>query len=343
MSETKSPKRSGGLLGLFAPFVLVLLALAGWTVWWFVVAHRIETGIDERVKQLGRSGYTVAWRQRTVTGWPFRTFVEFDDLRVDAPGGASVTTPELGAEAETYQLGKWVIATPKGLIWIRGKTEGAVKIDAQAIRASASQFNIFPPDLRLELRKPVFTPQAGAQPFPLASAEYIDINLLPKANDTGAGAFIVVFDGAKASPASQLGSIIGDQPFLARWEGALEHLDHAKGSSWSKAVGAWTRADGDITDSHAEFVQGDAAIEATSPALTVSTDGRLSGDVTLDLRRAGRVLDRAMTSSMGQANASGFAGSVLRGIASQSKVVVTFDGKDTRFAGQRLAAAPKIF
>ncbi len=123
----------------------------------------------------------------------------------------------------------------------------------------------------------------------------------------------------------------------------LEHLDRAHASSWSKAVGAWTRADGDITDSHAEFVQGDAAIEASSPALTVSSDGRLSGDVTLDLRRAGKVLDRALTSSIGQENASGLAGSVLRGIASQSKVVVTFDGKDTRFAGQRLAAAPKIF
>ena len=337
------PRKPSASLGLLAPLAVVLLALAAWTVWWFVVAHRIEAGVDDRVKQLGRSGYTVAWRQRSITGWPFRTFVEFEDLRVDAPGGASVTAPELAAEAETFQIGKWVIAAPKGLTWMRSKTEGAVKIDALAIRASASQFDIFPPDLRVELRKPVFTPEPGAQPFPLASAEYIDVNLLPKANDAGAGAFIVVFDGAKATPASQLGSIIGDQPFLARWEGAFEHLDHAKGSSWSKAVGAWTRGDGDITDSHAEFVQGDAAIEASSPALTVSTDGRLSGDVTLDLRRAGRVLDRAMTGSMGQANASGFAGSVLRGIASQSKVVVTFDGKDTRFAGQRLAAAPKIF
>ena len=56
-----------------------------------------------------------------------------------------MSAPELGAEAESYQLGKWVIAAPKGLIWTRGKTEGgAVKIDALAIRASASQFNTFP-------------------------------------------------------------------------------------------------------------------------------------------------------------------------------------------------------
>jgi hypothetical protein len=338
-----APRKRSSYLGLLAPFALVLLALAGWTVWWFVVAHRIETGVDERVKQLGRSGYAVVWRQRSVTGWPFRTYVEFDDARIDAPGGASVSAPELAAEAESFQLGKWVIAAPKGLVWNRGKNQGVVKIDAQAIRASVSGMSTFPPDLRVELRQPVFTPLPGAQPFPLASAQYIDFNLLPKAGDAGAGAFIVVAEGAKANPAGQLGSIIGDQPFLARWEGALEHLDHAKAGSWSKAVEAWTRADGDITDSHAEFVQGDAAIEASSPALTVSSDGRLSGDVTLDLRRAGKVLDRALTNSIGQDNASGFAGSVLRGIASQGKVVITFDGKDTRFAGQRLAAAPKIF
>ncbi len=166
MSENKTSKKRGGYLGLFAPFALVLLALAGWTVWWFVVAHRIETGVDARVKQLGRSGYTVAWRTRSVTGWPFRTFVEFDDVRIDAPGGASVTAPELAAEAETFQLGKWVIAAPKGLIWTRGKTEGAVKIDAQAIRASVSGVDTFPPDLRIELRQPTFTPQPGARTVP---------------------------------------------------------------------------------------------------------------------------------------------------------------------------------
>jgi hypothetical protein len=353
MSE-KQPKKRGGYLGLFAPFAVVALALAGWTVWWFVVAHGIETGVDDRVKALGRAGYTVVWRDRSISGWPFRTFVQFHDVRVDAPGGASVSAPELAAEAETFQLGKWVIAAPQGVVWTRGKTEGVVKIDAQAIRASVDRLDIFPGDLRLELRKPVFTPMANPdanmtvaspppQPFPLASAEYIDFNMLPKANDAGAGAFIVVFQGARAQPASQLGSIIGDQPFLARWEGVLEHLDRAKASSWKKAVSVWTRNDGDITDGHAEFVQGDAAIEASSPAMTVSSDGRLSGDVTLDLRRAGKVLDRAMTQSIGADNAAGFAGSVLKGIASQSKVVVTFDGKDTRFAGQRLAAAPKIF
>ena len=339
----KKPSKRGGYLGLFAPFAVVLLALAAWTVWWFVVAHKIETETDREVQALGKAGYTVAWRQRTISGWPFRTFVKFDGVYIAAPGGAAMGAQELAAEAETFQLGKWVIAAPKGLWWTRSKTEGTVKIDALAIRASVDHLDTFPGDVRVELRQPVFTPQPGAQPFPLASAQYIDFNLMPKANDAGAGAFLVVFDGAKATPASQLGSIIGDQPFLARWEGALEHLDRAKGGSWKGAVGAWTRADGDITDSHAEFVQGDAAVEAASPALTVSTDGRLSGDVTLDLRRANKVLDRALNSSMGQANASGFAGSVLRGIASQTKVVVTFDGKDTRFAGQRLAAASKIF
>jgi hypothetical protein len=342
MTDQKQPKR-GGYLGLFAPVAILAVALGAWTVWWFVVAHKVETGVDDQVKVLGRSGYTVVWRERTVSGWPFRTDVEFKDVRVDAPGGASVTAPELGAEAETFQLGKWVIAAPKGLVWMRGKTEGAVKIDAQAIRASIDQVSTFPPDLRIELRQPVFTPQPGAQPFPLASAQYIDFNLLPKAHDAGAGAFIVVLDGAKAQPGSALGSVIGDQPFLARWEGALEHLDHAKGSSWPKLIGAWTRADGDITDSHAEFVQGDAAIEAASPAMTVTSDGRLSGDVTLDMRRAGKLLDRALDGAPSQGTASTLASSVLRLIASQTKVVVTFDGKDTRFAGQRLAAAPKIF
>ena len=38
--------------------------------------------------------------------------------------------------------------------------------------------------------------------------------------------------------------------------------------------------------------------------MTVTSDGRLSGDVTLDLRRAGKVLDRALTRSIGADNCS---------------------------------------
>src|SRR5215469_823250 len=105
MADPKPEKPRGrGYLGLIAPFAVVLLALAAWTVWWFVAANRIDARIDDTVRDLGRAGYKVTWRERSLTGWPFRSFVQFHDFRIQAPGGASLSAPELAAEANTYAL-----------------------------------------------------------------------------------------------------------------------------------------------------------------------------------------------------------------------------------------------
>src|ERR1043166_6670490 len=96
------PRKRSGLFGLFWPFLLLLVALGGWTWWWFQVAHGVEQGIDKSAASLRQAGYKISWKQRSVSGWPFRTFVRFQDFRVSAPSGHAFFAPKLDAEANTY-------------------------------------------------------------------------------------------------------------------------------------------------------------------------------------------------------------------------------------------------
>jgi hypothetical protein len=347
MSDPK-PRRRGGYLGLFLPFILVLLALGGWTVWWFMVAHEVETRMDKQAAELGRSGYAVSWRDREINGWPFRTNVDLKDVQVKTPSGAVLSAPELGGEAETYAIGKWVIAAPQGVVWTRA-TGGAVKIDGQAIRASISGADHFPPNIAIELRKPVFTPTSGADPFPLASAEIIDAYLRPKAGDPGAGEFLFRIEGGKGRPGGMLDSLAQGQAFLIRWEGAIEHLDRAKPHAWPRMVRGWTDAGGDISSNHAEFVAGDTSLEAASPVLTISSDGRLAGDVDLKVKAGPKfvpavgLLCHGWSSTANVCSGTTFIVLPDGAGAVSANLKLNLDGKDTRIAGQRLAGAPKIF
>src|SRR3569832_1435234 len=105
--EAPPRRRRRGLLGLFLPFLLVAVALGGWTWWWFQVAHGVEQGIDKGAGELRQAGYTVSWKSRSVSGWPFRTFVQFEDARVVAPSGHALFAPTLPAEANTYDPTHW--------------------------------------------------------------------------------------------------------------------------------------------------------------------------------------------------------------------------------------------
>ncbi len=347
MSDPK-PRRGRGYLGLLLPFILVLIALGGWTVWWFMVSHQIETRMDQEAQSLGRAGYAVSWRQRTIDGWPFRTFVTLKDVQVKTPAGAVLSAPELGGEANTYALGKWVIVAPQGLVWTRA-TGGAVKIDGQAIRASVSGVNAFPPTVTIELRKPVFTPTNGADPFPLASAEIIDVYLRPKTGDAGAGEFLFRIEGGKGRPGGMLDNLAQGQAFLMRWEGAIEHLDRAKPHEWPRMVRGWAEAGGDISSNHAEFVAGDTSFEATSPVLTVSSEGRLAGDIDLKVKAGPKFVPAlGLVCSGWNSNATVCSGTSFTILPSGAGAVsadlkLNLDGKDARVAGQRLSGAPKIF
>lgn len=278
-APTAQPKRQG-YLGLILPFGLFAVALAAWSVWWFTAAHRVEAATDLQAAQLKRAGWQVNWSSRQVSGWPFRTFVGFDQFRAVGPNGQGIETPRLEAEAETYDIGRWIIAAPRGLTLLRGD-KGAVRITGQAIRASITHLNQNPPQVAVELRSPTFTPLEGSAPYPLLSADIVDFYLRKKAGSADDGEFLFRVLAGRVPDGSALSQIAGSKPFTGEIEGGLTRLDRLKGRDWPSAVKTWTRSGGSITALQAEIQTGSFQAKGGSQGLSIGPDGRLRGDLSL--------------------------------------------------------------
>jgi hypothetical protein len=335
------PARRHGYLGLIIPFGLVALALAAWTVWWFVSAGKVEAAVDREAAGLRRSGWQVQWSARVVRGWPFRTFVGFNGFKAVAPSGRGLEAPRLEAEAESYDLGKWVIAAPQGVILKRGE-KGAVRITGQAVRASISHFDARPPQLAVELRSPTFEAVAGSEPFALASADRVELYLRPKAGASDQAEFLMrVLDG-RARPGGELRRTVGENDFTLEVGGAITRFDRLSGRDWSQAVRDWTKAGGAVVGVRADLQADGVTAKGESARLGVATDGRLVGDVAVDLGESSKpISELGRTDALLPAAAA--VAAALRGPDGKSRLQLVFAPDGLRLGPVKLAPPPRVF
>ena len=61
---TETPPARHSRKGLYAPFILVLIVLAGWTGWWFYLTRQIDTRLEAQVQTLRQGGWTVVTTTR---------------------------------------------------------------------------------------------------------------------------------------------------------------------------------------------------------------------------------------------------------------------------------------
>src|SRR5690606_18609648 len=75
VTEETAMGARAGRFGLIFPFLLVGLAAAVWTGWWFVLADRVRAGVEDAAKDLRAAGYAVTFERPQMDGYPFRTRV----------------------------------------------------------------------------------------------------------------------------------------------------------------------------------------------------------------------------------------------------------------------------
>ena len=337
-------KRSGGL-GLFLVLLLVAGVVGGWTWWWFQVAHQVEKGVDKGAADLRAAGYKVSWKTRSVSGWPFRTFVKFEDARIVGPSGHALFAPQFQAEANTYAIDHWIAAAPQGAVFTRAE-KGTVTITGQALRASLSSPTKSPPVIVIELLKPVFVPAASADPFPLASADLVSLNLNPQAGAPGTGLFLFRIEGGRARQDGMLQWIGGGEPVAMRWEGAITHFDRFGGAGWSGAARNWSQAGGAITQLQGHAETGTASVQASSSSLTAGPDGRLRGSLALSITGGPQTLI-----AMGRANAidpqaaamAASAAALAGGLNGTARTRLDFSAEGAKLGPARLSDSPRIY
>ncbi len=338
-------ERRRGRLGLFLPFILLLLALGGWSVWWFVIANRVEDAVGRSASDLRQAGYEVQWSRLAVEGWPFRTHIRFRDLVIRAPSGHALLAQRLDAQANTYALDHWVAVAPNGVTVVRGD-KGAVRINGQALRASLSGLGATPPRLVIELREPVFTPAPGAEPFPLTSATHVALNVRPSGAGVAAGEFLFRIEHGVPRPDGMLDWIGGGQPFDTHWEGVITRLDFFRGAGWGQAVRRWSQSGGSLSAVRGKAFAGSASAEADAPRMTVGPEGRLRGRV--DLTATGGpesllAMGRARAVDPAGAGAAAAATAAAGGLDGTARMSLEFTDEGAKLGPVRLAGSPQIY
>jgi hypothetical protein len=261
--------------GLYGPFLVLALAVAAWSAAWVWARGQAQGRMDAAVAGLTRAGYQIGWKSREIGGYPFRMDVTLDDVTVREPSGWALEAPSLEAEAYLYSIGRWLVAAPQGLTFVRPQA-GPVAVGGKLIRASLTDFDKRPPSFDFEGVGLTFQPQPGAQPFSLSAADRVEFHLRAGPDDQG-GVFFNVRNG-KARLSGLFARIAGDKPISIVWNATLTKMSAFSGENWPGAVRHWTEAGGQMQVRQAGVTAGDALIGATQALGAMGEQGVLPRD-----------------------------------------------------------------
>ena len=351
MTETapRRPRRAG----LFTPFVLLLIVLAGWTAWWIYLARQVDQRLDGQAAALRQAGWTVAYVDDGVSGWPFRTRVELDNVIVKAPSGQAFTAPQLAAEANAWDPTKWVIVASDGLTLDRAG-KGKVGVNGRALRASVHGLTQRWPNIAVEMVEPVFTPHSGAEVFPISRADKVEFYMRPHlapAGTPGAEDSVDVLlrlidaEGRAGGPVQGMAQ---NGKLTAQIEAVIEDADRLSGADAAGIFSAWSRAGGRFTGVRGELAAGESRATLSSEVLAAGPDGRLEGQLALTAVKPLAAIAGLAGSRSGSVNRVGAAGAVAATAAAgvgQEDINLLLVFRDGRtFLGPfALAPAPKLF
>lgn len=335
--------------GLLVPFLIVGVLLAAWTGWWFYLTDQIETRLDAQVAALRQDGWRISYASRTTTGWPFRARVSIPHAEIMAPSGHGVAAPELVAEANAYNPDRWVVIAPDGLTLSRAD-KGKVGIAGDGLRLSISHLRERFPDLRAEMIRPSFTAHRDAEPFPIASAERILLNVRPHLTDGRATTdeMDVAFElvDARGRPGGPVEGATRQGRLTTRIEGTVVNASRLSGMDSAGVFAAWTASGGRFTAIKGELEAGESRARIDSAALSADAEGRLQGEVSLRAEQPGAAIAGLARSQSGAVNRVGAAGAAAATAVSGDRgvdLVIQFRDGRTWLGPFALAPAPKLF
>jgi hypothetical protein len=337
-----SPARKYRRLGLWLPFAALTALIAGWSGAWIWARGEAAKRMDAAVAALDQAGYRITWKDRQIGGYPFRMDITLTEVSAREPSGWGLEAPRVEGEAYMHALTHWMLATPAGLTFVR-PVGGPVAVKGDLIHASLTHLTSRPPSFSFEGVKLSFTPQPGAQPFALSSADRVEFHLRAGPNDEG-GVFARL-DGGKAQLTGLFARVAGGKPISMVWNSTLSKMSAFQGRDWPDAVRHWTDAGGRMTVREAGITAGDAVLGVRTGTLGVGGDGRLSGSLDATLRQAPRALGALSSEGVIEQGPAQSASAVVqaRQAGDTAQATLDFQAGRTTLGPVALGAAPKVY
>lgn len=334
---TRKPRR----LGLYAPFVLLIIAIAGWSVGWMRMRTEVFRHMDDYARVAAENGWRFDWRSRSLSGFPFRLDLEVTAPRVVEASGWGLSAPRLKAEAFVFSADHWIIVAPDGAT-MRRRVGGPVAIAAKALRASLSQATAHPPRVSVEGLDLRFTAPPGSAPCMVTSAAGLHIHT--KAGPSDQGAFYVEIDAARLAGDGALAALAGVSPVTLKGDAIFSRADALDGPGFAPALSGWSRAGGALTVRALSLDSAGVKIETTSGDLTLDSDGRLKGQLALQAKPAAGLLTLiAARAASESALATARAALAARTTDGRAYVTVDFQAGQTTLGPVGVGPAPRIY
>lgn len=349
MSDTPASPTRHSRSGLIWPFAIVGVLFALWSGWWFYLAGQIETRSALQIESLRKDGWRIAHAPVSVNGYPFRTRLAYASTEIVAPSGHGIMAPLLVAEANAWNPGRWMVIAPDGLTLGRAG-KGEVKVDGPAMRMSISHLRDRFPDLRIELVRPTFTPLAASDPFPIASAERIQLETRPHLTDGEASTdqMDVLFNlvDARGRAGGPVEGATQEGRLTVQVEATIDQASQLRGLDSAGVFSHWTAADGRFTAVKGRLQAGGSTALFASDVLAAREDGTLEGQVALTAERPMAAVAGLAQSRSGAVNRVGAAGAAAAAAAHGDRpvdLVLQFRDGRTWLGPFALAPAPRLF
>jgi hypothetical protein len=94
--------------------VVLVVAAGAYAAYWFVTANRLQTGLQQWAAARRADGYTVAWHDQAVAGFPFAFRLSLQDAAIGRGNAYHAAVPEVVGTASPLDLRRWHFVAARG-------------------------------------------------------------------------------------------------------------------------------------------------------------------------------------------------------------------------------------
>ena len=297
MPEMTLAPRRRPLWRLFIMPVLLVIAAAGWSAFWFYAASQVDEKADAWRAQEAKSGRVYDCARRSVAGFPFRLEVRCAGasvvLNAQTAGQLATQTPvtarlgEILVVSQIYDP-KLLIAefTAPATIVDRGNQSMLVKWSKA--RSSVVGLPAIPQRISLVFDDPVVDRVNASVQTPLARAKHVELHgRLVEATAPDQPAIETVFQIAGGS-VQEVHPLLA-QPFDADVRTLLTGLKDFSPKPWPQRFRELQAAGGHVEIVQSRIQQGDL-IAVAAGTLGLSANGRLDGELQMTVAGIEKVI-----------------------------------------------------
>ena len=297
MSDMTLAPRRRPLWRLFITPVLLLIAAAAWSAFWFYSASKVDETADAWRAREAKSGRIYDCASRSVAGYPFRLEVRCDGASVSlisqTAGQAATQTPitaKLGEILVVSQIydPKLLIAEFKAPATIAGPGQPSMIANWSKARSSVVGLPTAPQRISLVFDDPSIDRTDVSPPTPLARAKHIELH--GRLVDGSA----VDHPNIETVLRIEQGSVQEVHPLLAEPFDAdvrtiLTGLKDFSPKPWPQRFREIQAAGGHVEIVQSRVQQGDL-IAVASGSLGLSAEGRLDGELQMTVAGLDKVI-----------------------------------------------------